>query len=105
MDTTDMVVERCSGNVFAGLGLPDANAHLANPEQESRIDDIVRERRITQAEVARLLGASEPDVSRLAGTAKAVVDGQALEAIPIMEYVWEGTNRVQLNEELQRGHA
>ena len=44
MDTTDMAVERGSGSVFAGLGLADADAHLAKAELVSRIDDILRER-------------------------------------------------------------
>ena len=65
MDTTETDVERGSGNVFADLGLPDADAHFAKAELVSRMDDIVRERGITQAEAARLLGVSEPDLSRL----------------------------------------
>ena len=65
MDTTDTAVERGSGNVFADLGLPDADAHLVKAELVSRIDDIVRKRGITQTEAARLLGLSQPDVSRL----------------------------------------
>ena len=44
MDTTDMAVERGSGNVFAGLDLADADAHLVKAELVSRIDDILRER-------------------------------------------------------------
>ncbi len=65
MDIIDTAVERGSGNVFADLGLPDADAHLAKAELVSRIDDILRERGITQADAARLLGLSEPNVSRL----------------------------------------
>ena len=65
MDTTDTTVERGSGNVFADLGLPDADAHLVKAELVSRIDGIVRKRGITQTEAARLLGLSQPDVSRL----------------------------------------
>ena len=65
MDTTDTAVERGSGNVFADLGLPDADAHLVKAELVSRIDDIVHTRGITQTEAARLLGLSQPDVSRL----------------------------------------
>ena len=65
MDTTDTAVERGSGNVFADLGLPDADAHLVKAELVSRIDDIVRKRGITRTEAARLLGLSPPDVSRL----------------------------------------
>ena len=64
-DTTDTAVERGSGNVFADLGLPDAEAHLVKAELVSRIDDIIRKRGITQTEAARLLGLSQPDVSRL----------------------------------------
>ena len=54
MDTTDTTVERGSGNVFADLDLPDADVHFAKAELVSRIDDVVRERGITQAEAARL---------------------------------------------------
>ena len=65
MEPDDNAVERGGGNVFADLGLPDADAHLAKAELVSRIDDIVRARGITQAEAARLLGLSRPDMSRL----------------------------------------
>ena len=65
MDTTDTAVARGSGNVFADLGLPDADAHLVKAELVNRIDDIVRKRGITRTEAARLLGLSPPDVSRL----------------------------------------
>ena len=57
--------DRGSGNVFADLGLPDADAHLVKAGLVSRIDDIVRKRGMTQTETARLLGLSQPDVSRL----------------------------------------
>jgi predicted XRE-type DNA-binding protein len=61
----DIHVERGSGNAFADLGRPDAEAHLLKAELVSRIDQIIRERRLTQARVAELLGISQPDVSRL----------------------------------------
>ena len=50
-----------------------------------------------------LKGAGKVDWKTFTGTAKAVLDGRALETIPIMEYVWERTNRVLVNEELLRG--
>ena len=65
MQPNDTTVERGSGNVFADLGLPDADGHLVKAELVSRIDDIVRKRGITRAEAARLLGLSQRDVSRL----------------------------------------
>jgi predicted XRE-type DNA-binding protein len=58
-------IERGSGNVFADLGRPDADAQLLKAELASRIDEIVRGRRLTQAEAAKVLGVSQPDVSRL----------------------------------------
>ena len=65
MKAADTTVQRGSGNVFADLGLPDADTHLVKAELVSRIDAIVRQRGITQTEAARLLGLSQPDVSRL----------------------------------------
>ena len=65
MESDDTAVERGSGNVFADLGFPDADVHLVKAELVSRIDGIVRARDITQTEAARLLGLSQPDVSRL----------------------------------------
>ena len=58
-------VERGSGNVFKGLGFPDPETHLLKAELVTRIDDIIRERGLKQVEAAKLLGLSQPDVSRL----------------------------------------
>ena len=65
MNASDSTVERSSGNVFADLDVPDAGAHLLKAELVSRIDTIVRQRGITQTEAARILGLSQPDISRL----------------------------------------
>ena len=60
-----MEIERGSGNVFADMGLPDAEAHLLKAELVTRIDTIIRRRGLKQVEAAQLLGLSQPDVSRL----------------------------------------
>ena len=52
-----------------------------------------------------LKGAGNVDWKTYAATAKALLDGQALETIPIMEYVWQRTNRELVNEELQGGQG
>ena len=65
MTLSDTAVERGSGNVFADLGFPEADAHIVKAELVGRIDDIVSRRGMTQTEAARLLGLSQPDVSRL----------------------------------------
>ena len=54
-----------SGNVFADVGLPDGELHLLKAEIVNRIDDILKERRLTQAAAARLMGISQPDVSKM----------------------------------------
>ncbi len=63
--TEKMKVTRGNGNVFADLGRPDAEAHLLKAELVTRIDKIVRQRGFKQVEAAKLLGLSQPDVSRL----------------------------------------
>ena len=65
MNTSECAVERGSGNVFADLDLPDADSHLLKAELVSCIDDIVRQRRTTEAEAARALGLSRSQLSRL----------------------------------------
>ncbi|MCY4591818.1 MAG: XRE family transcriptional regulator [Alphaproteobacteria bacterium] len=42
-----------------------AEAHMVKAELVTRIDAIVRQFGVTQAEAARLFGLSQPDVSRL----------------------------------------
>ena len=52
-----------------------------------------------------LKGAGNVDWKTFAATARAVLDGRALETIPIMEYVWERTKRDLAKEELMRGRG
>jgi predicted XRE-type DNA-binding protein len=65
METDDMRIETGSGNVFADLGRPDADTHLLKAEIVTRIDKIIRQRGLKQIDAAKLLGLSQPDVSRL----------------------------------------
>ncbi|MXW03736.1 MAG: XRE family transcriptional regulator [Gemmatimonadetes bacterium] len=65
MKSQRVKIERGSGNVFADLGLPDAETYLLKAELVTGIDRIIRQRRLKQVEAAKLLGLSQPDVSRL----------------------------------------
>ena len=58
-------VEVGSGNVFADLGLPGAEEHLVKAQLVAKISDIIKYSGLTQTEAAKLLGISQPDVSRL----------------------------------------
>ena len=54
-----------SGNVFADLGLPDADQLLVKAGLVQQIANITAERHLTQVETARLLGTTQPKVSDL----------------------------------------
>jgi predicted XRE-type DNA-binding protein len=58
-------VTRGSGNVFADLGLPDAETHQLKAQLVMRIADVIQSRKLTQTDAAGLIGASQPDVSRM----------------------------------------
>ncbi len=65
MSIKETKIEQGSGNVFKDLGHPDADAHLLKAALVTRIDEIIRQRGLKQVEAAKLLGLSQPDVSRL----------------------------------------
>src|SRR5271170_4181063 len=58
-------IERGSSNVFADLGLPNADLALAKAELVRRIRDIITLRKLTQVKAAELLGLDQPKVSAL----------------------------------------
>ena len=54
-----------SGNVFADLGLPHPEEALAKAEIASKIHDIIKEKKLSQAQTAKILEISQPKVSLL----------------------------------------
>ncbi|MFT4101660.1 MAG: helix-turn-helix transcriptional regulator [Burkholderiaceae bacterium] len=58
-------VEASSGNVFADLGLPDADKLKIKSGLTVEIVKAIRERGLTQAEAARRMGLTQPKVSAL----------------------------------------
>jgi len=54
-----------SGNVFADLGVPNPEEALAKAELAHKITVLIRERGLTQAKAAKLLGIDQPKVSLL----------------------------------------
>ena len=54
-----------SGNVFADLGLPDAEELFAKSNLVIEIDRTIKARRLTQAKAAKLMGIDQPKVSKL----------------------------------------
>jgi predicted XRE-type DNA-binding protein len=54
-----------SRNVFKDLGLPNAEEHLVKAQLVYKIDIIMKERGLKQAETAKILGVKQPDVSKM----------------------------------------
>jgi predicted XRE-type DNA-binding protein len=54
-----------SGNVFADLGLPDADELLAKSELVHQITGLIGSRKLTQKAAAAVLGTTQPIVSDL----------------------------------------
>jgi predicted XRE-type DNA-binding protein len=54
-----------SGNVFADLGLPNAEEHLIKAQLVYKIDTLMKERRLKQVEAAQLFGVRQPDISKM----------------------------------------
>jgi predicted XRE-type DNA-binding protein len=57
--------EPSTGNVFADLGVADAGEHLIKAGLVIRIDRIVRQRKLTQAAAAQIMGIDQPKVSAM----------------------------------------
>jgi len=62
---TKIRVTRGSGNVFADLGLPDAEELLAKAELVFAISQAMEERGLTQRQAAVLMGVDQPKVSHM----------------------------------------
>ena len=60
-----MRLTRGSGNVFADLGLPQAEERLLKARLASRIARIISDRGLAQREAAKIMGIDQPKVSRL----------------------------------------
>jgi predicted XRE-type DNA-binding protein len=58
-------VTRGSRNVFADLGLPDADEHMLKARVVVYIGDIIKERGLNQKAAAARMGIAQPDVSKL----------------------------------------
>ncbi|SRR6266436_9635034 len=61
----DMTVKRSSGNVFADIGLPNAEKHLVKAQIVVAIGNQIRNQKLTQAAAAEKIRLKQPDVSKL----------------------------------------
>jgi predicted XRE-type DNA-binding protein len=57
--------EVSSGNVFADIGLPNAEEHLIKAQLVFKIDGLLKARGLKQADAAKLLSVKQPDISKM----------------------------------------
>ncbi len=58
-------ITRGAGNVFEDLGFKDPEEYGAKTELALQISKILEKRNLTQAKAAKLIGAAQPDISKL----------------------------------------
>jgi len=56
---------KSSGNVFADLGLPNAEEHLVKADIVIAIASLIKSKGLTQVQASKLIGLAQPDVSKL----------------------------------------
>jgi predicted XRE-type DNA-binding protein len=56
-----------SGNIFADIGLPNAEEHLIKAQLVYKIDTLMQARGLKQTDAASLFGIRQPDVSKMLG--------------------------------------
>lgn len=61
----DIPVTESSGNVFADMGLPEAEEELTKAQLASHIRQVIKRRRLTQVAAAAAMGIDQPKVSAL----------------------------------------
>lgn len=61
----DLNVTQGSGNIFADLRLPNAEEHLLKAQIVTMIAATVKSRGLPQVAVARIIGVTQPDVSKI----------------------------------------
>ena len=65
MATKRLEVHTSGENIFADLGLPDAESHFLKAKIVAELYRLTNDRKLTQAKAGELMGISQPEVSRL----------------------------------------
>src|SRR5579885_2757770 len=63
--TRKLKVEAGTANIFADLGRPDAGPHFLKAQIVAELYRLVTAAKLTQAQVGKRLGISQPEVSRM----------------------------------------
>ncbi|MBI3223036.1 MAG: XRE family transcriptional regulator [Nitrosomonadales bacterium] len=75
-------IEQGSANVYADLGLDNAEEMLVKAQLATKIGDIIKRRKLTQVQAAELLGITQPKLSGLLrGQFRGISEAKMLECL------------------------
>jgi len=75
-------IEHGSTNVYADLGLDNAEEMLVKAQLATKIGDIIKRRKLTQVQAAELLGITQPKLSGLLrGQFRGISEAKMLECL------------------------
>ena len=96
-------IEQGSTNVYAYLGLENAEEMLVKAQLATKIGEIIKRRKLTQVQAAELLGMTQPKLSNLLrGQFRGISEAKMLECLTRLgrnvEIVVKTTGRSQSTE-------
>lgn len=75
-------IEKGSTNVYADLGMPDAEEMLVKAQLATTIAEIIKQRKMTQVQAAELLSMPQPKLSNmLRGRFRGISEAKMLECL------------------------
>jgi len=77
-----MEIEESTGNVYADLGMPDADEMLVKAQLASKIGEIIKNRKWSQQQAADVLGLTQPKLSKmLRGQFRGISEAKMLDCL------------------------
>jgi len=78
-------IEKSSGNVYADLGIPDAEEMLVKAHLAAKIGEIIKHRHLTQQQASGLLGMPQSKVSNmLRGNFRGISETKMIECLNLL---------------------
>ena len=75
-------IEKSTGNIFADLGLPNADEMLVKAQLATKIAEIIKARCLNQTKAAQILGLTQPKLSNLlSGKFRGISEAKMLECL------------------------
>ena len=78
-------IEKSSGNVYADLGLPDAEEMLIKARLAAKIGEIIKHRHLTQQQAAEILAMPQSKISNmLRGNFRGISETKLIECLNLL---------------------